>query len=948
MMKRANNPPGRAVNRAESFIRSARTNSASASVEIERDLIAGHMTIIGRIVAGNCGSAGEAPGVPGVRVLLENGKFAITDAEGRYHFEGIPPGTHIVRVAEATLPKGAKLTRCGQAARTLGKTNSVLLEGAGGSLAWADFYVGLPDNLARPSNTPLISYGSDLMGGEPADLRFAPNPVAPGPDDAAAIDWLALGDGPDGWLSPEIDANPRVPAIRVAFRHRQGQQIRLRVDGKPAHPASFDGTLKPKDGNYAVSLWRGIPLADERTVLTAEIVNSMGGVNATFERIVHFTSEPARVAWVEAQSRLVADGVERPVLVVRITDRNGRPVREGVSGTLSLTAPYESAAQIDQLQINQLAQTGSVEARWVIDGDDGIARIELSPTMVSGPLRARFDFSQDNLKRHEMVEAWVTPGETEWTVVGLGEFFAGSRNLAEHMELGDAFESDLGRNTRLALYAKGRILGRYLVTLAYDSAKQSVEQRLFGALDPNAYYTVFADSSARGHDAASRENLYIRIETANFVAAYGDFQTGFDDTRLGFYQRSATGVNVEAQSGLLAASAFAADVGSRFRRDDLQGTGLSGPYELSVREILPNSESVTVEVRDRFRSEVVLETRKLSPSVDYDIDLLSGTIMLARPLSSRDLSFNPQFLVVSYETLGTAESHRNAGARIEYQALDDSMSVGTTLISHSDGDGRTNIAALDVTAQLTAETRLRAEVAVSETYGKTSEAWFVEAQHQAGGMDMIAYAQSITPGYGVGQQNLSEIGREKFGLDASYHATDRLSVLASIWQDRSLMDDARRRALQASVAHQGIDRDFRLGLSHFEDRLTDYRFQRSTVVEASATQRLLDNRLRLSATGSYALDGPDSAARPNRYVLDARYSLTPEISAVGSYERADGSVSETQTFRAGFEYTPWEGGQIVSSLGQQRVAGAGMRNIAIFGISPVDRCHAHAEGRRHA
>ncbi|HAN39481.1 MAG TPA: hypothetical protein DCQ29_11310, partial [Chitinophagaceae bacterium] len=34
---------------------------------------------------------------------LNNRSFAITDADGRYHFEGVVPGTHVVQVARMTL-----------------------------------------------------------------------------------------------------------------------------------------------------------------------------------------------------------------------------------------------------------------------------------------------------------------------------------------------------------------------------------------------------------------------------------------------------------------------------------------------------------------------------------------------------------------------------------------------------------------------------------------------------------------------------------------------------------------------------------------------------------------------------------------------------------------------------------------------------------------------------
>ena len=115
------------------------------------------------------------------------------------------------------------------------------------------------------------------------------------------------------------------------------------------------------------------------------------------------------------------------------------------------------------------------------------------------------------------VEVDLAKGLPCMTVVGLAEGSIGERTVADNMERGGAgFDSDLGDEARVALYAKGRVLGKYLLTLAYDSAKQEEDQRLLGALDPSAYYTVYGDNTQRLFDAASREKLYLRIETRAF------------------------------------------------------------------------------------------------------------------------------------------------------------------------------------------------------------------------------------------------------------------------------------------------------------------------------------------------------------------------------------------------------------------------------------------------
>lgn len=935
MVVRADAPPGLAENRAVATDPRGNTAIASAIVDIERDTIAGRMTLVGRITTGTCDIRDGRIGVAGVRVMLEDGSFAITDPDGRYHFEGLVPGTHVVQAAEITLPKGGKFVDCHRSTRSAGSTNSRFITGQGGSLVVADFHANLP---------------AGWLG---ADLQEEVSESAQNAEGAIGnIDWLALGDGEDGWLFPDADHNPRAPAIRVAIRHRKGQKVELFADGKPVDATAFDGIKTASDGHYAVSLWRGVPLKNEKTVLTANIINSMGGVSKELTRDVYFTSTAARVEWIQSESVLAADGVANPVIAIRVLDRHNRPVREGVSGEFTINEPYQSAGQIAQQQLLQLSGGGSTGARWTVEGSGGIARIELAPTMVSGSVRLDFQFTNGEVARHQELEAWIEPGDVEWTIVGLAEGSIGARTVADNMERSGRFDSDLGDKARVALYAKGRVLGKYLVTMAYDSAKQREDQRVLGQLDPNAYYTVFADGSSRRFDAASREKLYVRIETSTFYALYGDFQTGFDQTQLARYNRTATGVKAEARIGAVQAQAFAAEISSRYRRDELQGEGISGPYRLGSRAIIANSERVAIETRDRFRSEVIVNRRELTRFIDYDIDLLSGTITFSEPVLSRDFDLNPQFIVIDYEVDELSDGELNAGVRATWTDGSGKIRLGATAITDRGDEGRTNIGAVDLRARLGETTEVRAELVVSRSAGNNSAGWMVEAEHRAGPIDLLAYVRWIDPEYGVGQENGAERGRAKAGIDARYEFNGNLSFVGSVWRDESLIDDSRRQAVQVTGNYRTGETDFKLGIAHFNDRLDDGTRNTSTMLEGGATHRFLGNKLELGVSTSIALDDAESIDLPARHRLTARYAVTSDVKLVGLYEIANGANIDARTLRAGVEIAPWQGGRVVTSLGQQDIGEYGNRSFAAFGlaqslqVSPALTIDATLDGSR--
>ncbi len=958
--------PGRAANDAIVTDSLGRTARATAVVDIERESIADRMTIIGRITSGPCWlEEEERRGIPGVRVMLEDGSYAITDANGRYHFEGVVPGTHVVQASRMTLPEGAEFVDCIRSTRNAGSSNSRFAIGQGGSLVVVDFHATVPaSELAkaalfaetRPEGAGARAINAIAQGasvespvGQSADILIevgVPETTASaatasglkgkgsaGPLAASTDDWLALGDGEDGFLAPTVNANPRAPAIKVAIRHRRGQKVVLLVDGEEVDPLAFDGTLQPQRGRFAVSTWRGVPLIDERTILEARIFNSFGEVSKTFTREVFFTSTPTKVELVPELSNLVADGRTRPVVAIRVLDRNDRPLREGIAGEFRLNAPYESAEQLDRQQLNQLTGLGASSARWVVEGEEGIALIQLAPTMVSGSLRLDFTFDDGEIARRQELEAWIEPGEIEWTIIGLAEGTIGARSVADNMERAGRFDSDLGEDARVALYAKGRVLGKYLLTLAYDSAKQREDQRVLGTLDPQAYYTVFGDGSLRRFDAASREKLYVRIETATFYALYGDFETAFDQTRLARYNRTATGIKAEARFGQVKTQGFAAEISTRLRREEIQGQGITGPYRLGSRQILANSERVVIQIRDRFRSELIVSEKELTRFIDYNIDLLSGTITFARPVLSRDDNLNPQFIVIEYETDGLGQAELNAGVRADWTSGDGGIRIGASAISDKGEGARTDIGAIDLRAQIGKSTELRAEFGASRSDGQTATGWIAEAQHQSGKLDVLAYARQLDADFGVGQQNGAELGRRKFGLDGRVLLSDTLSVIGSVWQDDSLSDTTRRRAAQAQVQLTRQRTDLRIGISHFNDRLADGSTNTSTVAEAGVTQRLFDNKLELSAATAIALDQAESIDLPARHRLGVRYAVTDDVRLVGTYEITDGEEIDARSLRGGIEVTPWRGGQIITTLGQETIGEFGNRSFAAFGLS---------------
>ncbi len=905
------------------------TATSVASVRIVRDPLADRITIVGRVLQGDCSAdPSTAPGLPGVRLILPNGQFAITDRDGRYHFEGVRRGATVVAIDRGALPPQSRAAACSGSRNALSGW-SQHIDGRGGVLYRADFRLAVPAAAEAPTSArPTVASDIEAGGG--------------------STDWFATPGSDAAWLFPQATHNPRAPVVRVAIRHLPSQRVALTINGEPVEDIAFDGVSVSSDRSRAVSVWRAVRLRPGRNVLAARITDQGGAEVTTLSREVFYSGSAASAEFLPARSRLVADGASRPVIAVRLTDRDGHPVRQGVVGALHVMPPHRAAQDADAEQARQLSGLDLAPANWRVEGDDGIAYIELAPTSVSGAARLAFRFGERG-EREQVVEAWLDAAARQWTLSGIAGAAVGGVRLDDR-DTGNSNELD----ARVALFARGPVGAGWQATVRYDSDADSDRERFGGALAPRDSYTLYGDRADSGYDAASQNGLYLRVERRGFYAMYGDFDTGFDRPELARYQRAMTGGKLEFASQALRLSAFAAQSSFSHRRDEQQANGLSGPYALTRRDILPNSERVVIEVRDRLRSNIVLSRAELLRYVDYDIDYAAGLIRFREPQLSRDEALNPRFIIADYEVDGLGASFWNVGGRGEWRPSA-TLALGATLLRDADETATRDLAGVDVRWQPDAKTEVRAEYAVSRAEDRDptaataagpngsltatpsghAQAWLVEVERHDGKVDLLAYARGRDAGFGVGQSGLAGDGSTRFGVDARWRPRDSVTLGLSAWQERFTQRDVQRRALRASADWRAGERTtLRAGLSIADDQLENGERNRSVIAELAASQKLFGDRLELAGSTSFAIAGDDDSVDfPARHSLSARLLVTQGVRLVGTYEIANGGSIEASTARVGFELEPWEGARLSLNGGQQYFAELGQRSFAAYGLA---------------
>ena len=230
---------------------------------------------------------------------------------------------------------------------------------------------------------------------------------------------------------------------------------------------------------------------------------------------------------------------------IKVADAYGKPARRGTLGTFRVDPPRRSWFEVQSLTENQLLVTGHREPTYTVE-DGGVATIELEPTTQSGEVVVHLKFNND---REQEIRAWLAPAARDWVLVGVAEGTAAYRTISQNAEAAReaGVEDGLDESGRVALFAKGRIRGDFLLTIAYDSARDrdAARARLKDVIEPDRYYTLYGDATEQRNEAASQHKLYLKLERRQFYALFGDFDTGLTVTELSRYSRSLSGLHTE-------------------------------------------------------------------------------------------------------------------------------------------------------------------------------------------------------------------------------------------------------------------------------------------------------------------------------------------------------------------------------------------------------------------
>lgn len=1057
----------KATNRAWASSRYGGTsNIAKVTLQIKEELYRSHGYIMGQVYDANVtkdtnntknttdSNVSQKYGIEGVKLYMEDGRFVVTDAQGKYHFIDVTNGSHIVQIDDMSIKGEYELAQCEHSIRSAGSKRSQFVDVYHGGISRVDFCLQkrvIPDgnvsidiNIKKHSSKQLaldISVASNVPLGNPemflslpAGVTYTKNSISEGDEpttdkemliikikasekksilldvsptkdidkeirailyydslsdknqhsevasvmfrsksaknadiakivkakDHAIVESaegnISIDEGDYNWTKstsqvnmpeyrpsqvdklgkksrivwPPEDWVPDIPSAKIAILCPKGSSVDLKLNGVAVSLLNYDSTFKDSNGTMQVIYYKGVDLKPDSNIITATIKDKKGKVVAKSSRSVFVeTHAPMKVELLPKYSYLVADEKHSPILAVKFTGATGHPLRGGLVGAYTTDSRHAPATM----------NNGS--GQYTIDSD-GVAYIDLKPTGMSGKVKLQFKLRDGTTAS---VVARLKPHPRDWILVGYAEGTVGYRTLSGNSVslANNGVDQSLYTRGRMAFFAKGRIKGDWLLTMAYDTGKRAGDKKLFDSIDPDAYYTIYNDATKQGNEAQSTKKLYVKLEKDETSILLGDFKTGMSKTDLSSYNRSFTGIKAKYEGANVTAKAFVAKTSNLFFYDEIRGNDTSGYYHLSHKPIVIASESVTIEVRDRNRPEIILDTKELQRYRDYDIDYDAGTLYFKDVVYSSDKEFNPRYIIVKYDVNGDGQNYYSYGGRATYTSDDGKHQVGASFVSEDNGRGVNKLYGVDSTVDIGLYTKLKAEYAYSNntidgnsTSGTASK---LTINYEKDDLKLQAYWRKQDASFGLGQLSHSLSATRKIGIDASttlfkddnnesnesidenVSTADNVSIddnetndtkdkgewklNGTTYQNRRYEDDGSTNdeyVLQSTIS--------------FQDKLWNgslgYRFANNT--NTAATHQIIgkiarsywDGNLTVSLSHAQSLMSNEDDQFPTDTTLVLGYKYDANTTLSTSIKRADRDGDVSWESHTGVTYKPWQ------------------------------------------
>jgi uncharacterized repeat protein (TIGR01451 family) len=694
------------------------TSPARASVYVSAGVFSTQQAIVGRVFIdmnqNGRFDANDRP-MPGVRLYLSNGASVITDSAGLYNFPSLGDGPQVVSLDPVSVPSGYALSADG---RESGKSWTRLLRTpvGGGALLRQNFALRPTDALAKTladqsvqsvtdkstaldKSVPSASAGESKMvlvppavaGGSYPTPTPADESKKPGTYEVAATENIeAVAPGDVLIVSPAANSVAMTPGLEIEVRTALNWSVKLEVNGEQVSDKNIGVSRLDRKNQVSTFQFVGINVRPGVNRIRATAVGPNGEAGHAIEVNVMGRGPARRLDIVADRTEIQSGGNDFTLVHVKMLDQWGNPALDGQvgmetsAGQLSREGEVRSEATKAMAMDKGTSRDDSADrsgSQLVVQTEKGEAIVKLIGSGAPGEAKLKAQTGQLEANAQVHIGSEMRPT----ILVGFAEmsFGKGIPEVSLRDEQGNF-------RRRVSLFYSGKLPWDSTLTLSYDSQRPinrtAGRDRMF-QMDPlDRTYPLFGDSSTRFEAASSNSKLYARIDHKRSFMMFGDFETDMDAPLAG-YSRKLTGVKAHFENS---GGDFITITGARpdtsFARD-VFAAGQLGIIQLSNAEILPGSETVLLETRDRRNPEVIISRETMTRSVDYNLDADNGRLFFLRYVSTFDSVLNLKQIVVTYEhrASGLASAVYTARARKNFRRL--GLKLGLSAVLQREAEG---------------------------------------------------------------------------------------------------------------------------------------------------------------------------------------------------------------------------------------------------------------------
>lgn len=556
------------------------------------------------------------PGIEGVKVILEDGRFTVTNNAGRYHFGGLRSGVHQVQLDPPTLPPDITAPSLSQTITSL----------PSGPPLQADFAV------SNPLSSEKFDKNNEKTGpGSEKDFRI--------PDFPASTSGRTI-------LFPQSEARfTSRDKISVMVETDLLDDVSLKINDRRVSSRKIGTRMYDQQLRRARYVYVSIPLRAGANLLQLYGTSSNGEVFRVCET-VYLSASPKELKLNYDTDQAIADGVSHLNIHIRVVDKNG--FTSPVTGFVTINAregeivsPDSNPHQIGH-QILLQAGVGSV---WI--------------QVPSSPYVLNVKASMGELKKTLQIP--FLPPNKDWVWVGAGRLgiagFVTTKEDNIKIALSNAQWEGSG-----GIWGQGSVGSLGLATVAVNSRGSFQNYKSNSELAPS-----WNDEVSVKQSLASPWWGSFRFDAANGSQfLLGNFAIDWVTNRFSTLKRELAGVKLRyGKPNRFHLDWFTSRTTTSLAVDNFLINKGSSIYQLSHHPVNKYSDQVWMDLQKK--SGEILSRYKLVRGKDYRIDYQTGMIFLYQVHIPRTSPGDSLKLVVNYQVVappGDSSMNILTGARI--------------------------------------------------------------------------------------------------------------------------------------------------------------------------------------------------------------------------------------------------------------------------------------------